>query len=114
MPVVAVGLLRFQALEPGKAGALEGPAGRGRRDAGRRGDMGAVLAVTPNDATASARLTCPAITRRAISSRRSGADRAFLRIFIRFPLEGCRQVSRHDNANRPSLDSQGNLLQCHT
>ena len=37
MLVAAGGLLRLQVLDPGKAGALEDLAGRGRRDAGRRG-----------------------------------------------------------------------------
>ena len=155
MPVVAGRPLRLQALEPGKAGVLEDPGDRGRRDAGRRGDAGpgramvpqrehpsddmprcgparpaqpaepaepstwkrpthldTVLAVTPNDAVASGRPVCPAITRHAASSRRKGSDRAFLCIFIGLPLEGRVQDSRHDNASLPDLDPRANLMQC--
>ena len=60
----------------------------GPRPGKRPARLDTVLAVTQNDAAASARLTCPASTRRAISSRRKGVSRAFLCIFIRFPLEG--------------------------
>ena len=73
-----------------------------------------VLAVTPNDLAASARLVSLASTLLAISSRRSGVNRAFLCIFMRFPLEGSGQAPRHDSANFPNLDSQHNLLQGHT
>ena len=38
-----------------------------------------------------------------VSSRRKGVHRAFLRIFMRFPLKGGGQVSRHDNASLPNL-----------
>ena len=86
----------------------------GPRSRKRPTRLDTVLAVTPNDLAASRRLVSPASTPLAISSRRSGVSRAFLCIFMRFPLKGSGQVSRHDNANPPSLDSQGNLMEGHT
>ena len=73
-----------------------------------------VPAVTPNDLAASRRFISPASTPLAISSRRSGVSRAFLCIFMRFPLKGSGQVSRHDGANPPSLGLQHNLMEGHT
>ena len=80
----------------------------------RPAHLGAILAVTPNGLAASVRLVSPASTPIAISPRRKGVRRAFLCIFMRFPLKGSGQVSRHDSANFPNLDSQGNLVEGHT
>ena len=57
MLVAPGGLLRLQALDPGKAGALEHPADGGRRDAGRRGDVGTGQAMAPQGDVRST--TCP-------------------------------------------------------
>ena len=86
----------------------------GPRSRKRPTHLATVLAVTPNDLAASRRFISPASTLFAISSRRSGVSRAFLCIFMRFPLEGSGQVSRHDSANPPSLGLQHNLIKGHS
>ena len=93
---------------------MSGPRGRRGRYPGSARHLETVLAATPNDLAASGRLISPASALFAISSRRSGVNRAFLCIFMRFPLKGSGQAPRHDSANFPNLDSQGNLMEGHT
>ena len=47
MPTATGGAIQLQLLEPEQAGAPEDPDGRGRRDAGRLGDVGAGQAMAP-------------------------------------------------------------------
>ena len=64
-------------------------------------------------ATALGRPVCQETARHAVPCRRSGADPAFPRAFVRLPLEGRGQGSRHDDASLPGLGPQGKLIQRH-
>ena len=74
-----------------------GPSSRKHAD-----HLATVPAVTPNDLAASARLVSPESTLLAISSRRKGVRRAFLRIFIRFASKFVAKLGGMTMPTRPS------------